>query len=90
MSVECDGVPIVPASEQLTTRKTAKACGLLQLADILNFSIENIEIVLNRMKRIRLIFDGKWVGGYRGGLVLEVRMRVNASGMLRMLDQPIF
>jgi len=40
--------------------------------------------------KIRLIFYGKWVGGYRGGLVLEVRMLVNASGMLRILDQPIF
>ena len=38
----------------------------------------------------RLFFYGKWVGGYRGGLVLEVRMLVNASGMLRMPDQPMF
>ena len=33
-------------------------------------------------KQIRLIFDAKWVGGYRGGLVLEVRMLVNASHLL--------
>ena len=37
-------------------------------------------------QNIWLIFDGKWVGGYWGGLVLEVRMLVNASGMLRMPD----
>ena len=38
----------------------------------------------------RWIFDRKWIGGYRGGLVFEVWMLVNASGMLRMQDQPIF
>ena len=38
----------------------------------------------------RLIFYGKLVGGYRRGLILEVRMLVNASGMLRMQDQLIF
>ena len=36
------------------------------------------------------VFDGKWVGGFPGGLVLEVRMLVNASSMLPMPDQPTF
>ena len=55
-------------------------------------SIYGNSIKLNEQTEtnIRLIFCGKWVGGYRGGLVLEVRMLVNASGMLRMPDQPIF
>ena len=37
--------------------------------------------------QIAIVLDGKWVGGYRGGLILEVRMLVNASSMLRMPDQ---
>ena len=41
-------------------------------------------------KTIRWIFNGRWVGGCQWGLVLQVRMLVNASGMLRMQDQPIF
>ena len=44
----------------------------------------------NKNHKSNCFFDGKWVGGYRGGLVLEVRMLVNASGMLRMQDQLIF
>ena len=53
-----------------------------------------MEMIENRMKthqfNSRLIFYGKWVGGCLGGLVLEVRMLVNASSMLRMQDQPLF
>ena len=44
----------------------------------------------NKYNKLPFFCYGKWVGGYRGGLVLEVHIIVNASGMLQMQDQPIF
>ena len=43
----------------------------------------------NNENNSRWTFYTKGVGGYRGGLVLEVPMLVNASGMLQIPDQPI-
>ena len=42
-----------------------------------------MEIISSRRKKneFRWSFYGKWVGGYREGLVLEIRMLVNASGI---------